>query len=226
MYSFSPSLMCMDLLKLREQVEFLNGVADFYHIDIMDGHYVPNITLSPFFIESLKRVATLPLDAHLMVTRPETISPLCLAAGADYVCFHAETVDARAFRLIDTIKAAGAKPGAVFNPETGPESARYYLDRLDKVTVMTVDPGFAGQKFVRACLRKIEEFRDLKEKHGYGYAIEVDGSCNAKTFHDLAAAGTEIFVVGTSGLFGLDPDLRTAWARMKEDFETAVGSVK
>jgi D-allulose-6-phosphate 3-epimerase len=226
MYSFSVSLMCMDLLNLRQQLEFLNGVADFYHVDIMDGHYVPNITLSPFFIESLKRVATLPLDAHLMVTRPETISPLCLSAGADYISFHAETVDARAFRLIDAIKAAGAKPGVVFNPETGPESARYYLDQVDKITIMTVDPGFSRQEFVRACLKKIEELRDLKEKHGYRYTIEVDGACNAKTFHDLAATGAEIFVLGNTGLFGLDPDLGTAWARMKENFETAVAGIK
>jgi D-allulose-6-phosphate 3-epimerase len=216
----------MDLLNLRKQVEFLNGVADFYHVDIMDGHYVPNITLSPFFIEGLKRAAALPLDAHLMVTRPEVISPLCLEAGADYVSFHAETVDARAFRLIDTIKAAGAKPGVVFNPETVPESARYYLDQVDKITVMTVDPGFSRQGFIKACLKKIEEFRDLKEKHGYGYSIEVDGACNARTFHDLAAAGAGIFVLGNTGLFGLDPELPTAWAMMKENFGTAVAGIE
>lgn len=215
----------MDLLDLRAQVEFLDGVADFYHVDIMDGHYVPNITLSPFFIEQLKRVAKLPADAHLMVTRPEAITPACLAAGADSVCFHAETVDARAFRLIDVIKTAGKKVGVVLNPETGPEAARYYLPLVDRVTVMTVDPGFAGQKFVRACLGKIEALRELKAKDGLSFEIEVDGSCNARTFRDLASAGTEIFVVGTSGLFGLDPSLPKAWAMMMEHFESATAGL-
>lgn len=225
MYRFAPSLMCMDLLAFREQIEFLNGVADFFHVDIMDGHYVPNLTLSPFFIQQLKRASRIPSDAHLMVTDPAGITPLCLDAGVDFVSFHAETVGAKAFRLIDTIRAAGAKVGVVFNPETGPEAARYYLAQADKITVMTVDPGFAGQKFVRPCLAKIEAFRELKEKEGYGYSIEVDGSCNTRTFRDLALAGTEVFVVGTSGLFGLDPDLPKAWEKMREGFDAATAGI-
>ncbi len=224
MYAFSPSLMCMDLLAFREQIDFLNGVADCYHVDIMDGHFVPNLTLSPYFVQEVKKAATLPVEAHLMVTDPGLILPLCLKAGADLVCLHAETLDARAFRLIDQLRAGGCRVGIAFNPETGPEAARYYLGLVDKVTVMTVDPGFAGQKLIRPCLKKLEAFRELREKEGYTYTVEVDGCCNAGTFRDLAQAGAETFILG-SGLFGLDPQLPKAWDRFRADFEAATAGL-
>jgi D-allulose-6-phosphate 3-epimerase len=225
MYAFAPSLMCMRLEEFRHQIEFLNSVADFFHVDIMDGHYVPNLTLSPFFIENVKMIATKPIDAHLMVEKPEQIAPLCLDAGANYISIHPETVNAKAFRLIDQVQSKGAKFGIVLNPETDPDLALYYLDSVEKITVMTVDPGFSGQKFIYPMLRKIEALRNLKEKSGYKFLIEIDGSCNKKTFHDLAHAGAEAFVVGTSGLFGLDSDIEKAWAKMKEDFYSALQNI-
>jgi D-allulose-6-phosphate 3-epimerase len=166
------------------------------------------------------------MDAHLMVEHPETIALQCMDAGATFISFHTETVDARAFRLIDGIRSRGAKVGIVLNPETSPDQARYYLEFADKVTVMTVDPGFSGQRFVRPALKKIEALRELREREGYAYSIEADGSCNARTFRDLAEAGVEVFIVGTSGLFGLDSDIRTAWRMMKDDFDAAVAGIK
>ncbi len=219
---FSPSLMCMDFLNIKNQIETLNSRCDFYHIDIMDGHYVPNLTLSPDFVRAVSTVAKKPLDCHLMVTNPaDYIAPL-KAAGAEYICPQVETITANAFRTINTIKGCGCKAGAVFNPATPLSAARYYLHLLDKITIMTVDPGFAGQPFIKEMLCKIEQARTLKEKNGYSYIIEIDGSCNEKTFGDLYSAGAECFVVGSSGLFSLDPDLETAWHKMEQNFTEAV----
>ena len=221
MAMFSPSLMCMDFLDIKNQVNILNNRCDFYHIDIMDGHFVPNITLSPCFVEALKRVAEKPLDCHLMVTNPQDYIIPLKKAGADFICFHTETVSTQAFRIIKAIKDEGCKVGAVFNPSVPLSAAEYYLHLLDKITIMTVDPGFAGQPYIREMLKKIEQAKTLKEQHGYRYLIEVDGSCNAATFGELKKAGTECFVVGTSGLFSLDSNLETAWDKMKKNFDEA-----
>lgn len=219
---FSPSLMCMDFLDIKNQIEILNTRCDFYHVDIMDGHYVPNLTLSPDFVSAISKVATKPLDCHLMVTNPtDYIEPLS-RAGAAYICPQAETITADAFRTFEKIKASGCKTGVVFNPATPLSAAQYYFDLLDKITIMTVDPGFAGQSFIRQMLSKIEQARTLKEKNGYRYIIEIDGSCNEKTFGELYRAGAECFVVGSSGLFSLDANLETAWKKMEENFSKAV----
>lgn len=211
----------MDFLNIGEQINILNSRCDFYHIDIMDGHYVPNLTLSPDFVRAVSSVAKRPLDCHLMVTNPsDYIAPL-KAAGASYICLQTETISANAFRLINTIKSCGCKVGAVFNPATPLSAAQYYLHLLDKITIMTVDPGFAGQTFIREMITKIEQARSLKEKNGYGYIIEIDGSCNEKTFGELYRAGAECFVVGSSGLFSLDSDLEKAWDKMKNNFRNS-----
>ena len=173
---FSPSLMCMDLLYLKEQVEILNERADFYHVDIMDGHFVKNITLSPFFISTLKRISKLPIDVHLMTEYPDDYIEELAKSGADYICPHAETINKDAFRIINKIKSFGCKAGIVLNPATPIEWIKYYIHLLDKITVMTVDPGFAGQPFIPEMLDKIKELKELKEKNGYEYLIEVDGS--------------------------------------------------
>ncbi|MGI5174256.1 ribulose-phosphate 3-epimerase [Treponema sp. OMZ 840] len=222
MYKFSPSLMCMDLTRFKEQILFLNTVADYFHIDIMDGHFVPNITLSPFFISELKKLSAKPIDSHLMVQNPQEIMNACINAGSDFISLHPETIGAKAFRLIDELKKRNIKVGLVFNPEVSVQHAEYYLEFADKITVMTVDPGFAGQPFIAQMLKKIENIREIREKNGYGYAVEIDGSCNRRTFADLVKAGGEIFVVGTSGLFGLDPDIKTAWEKMLFLFNEAV----
>ena len=217
--------MCMDFLNIGNQVDILNSRCDFFHIDIMDGHYVPNLTLSPDFVRAVSATAKKPLDCHLMVTNPaDYIAPL-KAAGAAYICMQTDTISTDAFRLISAVKNCGCKFGAVFNPAVPLSAAQYYLHLLDKITIMTVDPGFAGQTFIREMLSKIEQVRTLKEKNGYKYIIEIDGSCNEKTFGDLYRAGAECFVVGSSGLFSLDSNLEKAWDKMQTNFRQAVSEV-
>ncbi len=219
---FNPSLMCMDLLNIKEQIQILNTRADLFHIDIMDGHFVKNITLSPDFCRTIRPICDIPLDCHLMVTTPDDFIEPLARAGAGYICPHAETINADAFRIINKIRANGCKVGIVLNPATPVSYIQYYIHLIDKITVMSVDPGFAGQPFIREMLDKIAELRRLKEEKGCHYLIEVDGSCNANTFKELAEAGAEVFIVGTSGLFGLDPDLKKAWDKMTDNYEKAV----
>lgn len=216
---FSPSLMCMDFLKLREQAEILNTLCDCYHIDIMDGHFVKNITLSPDFVSAFSSVAKKPLDCHLMVTEPTQYLDALKNAGASLISPQAETIVRDAFRVFNRIKELHMDCGVTLCPATPPEVILYYADRLSKVTVMTVDPGFAGQPFIDEMLPKIEKLREYKEKYGFTYEIEVDGSCNEHTFRKLYHAGTEVFVVGSSGLFSLDENLEVAYQKMLQQFE-------
>lgn len=211
---FSPSLMCMDLTKFKEQVDILNERADYYHVDIMDGHFVKNITLSPFFVEQLNKISKLPIDVHLMTEFPGDYIDELAKVGATYISPHAETINKDAFRIINRIKSLGCKVGIVLNPSTPVDWLEYYIHLIDKITVMTVDPGFAGQPFIPEMIEKIKKLKTLKEKNGYSYLIEIDGSCNERTFKKLTAAGAEILIVGSSGLFNLDEDLIAAWDKM------------
>ena len=219
----SPSLMTMDLDKFKEQITFLDGHADSFHVDIMDGHYVPNISLSPWFIEEVRKLSNLPISAHLMVTEPSFWVQQLVDIKCEWICMHAEVLDGVAFRLIDQIHDAGLKAGVVLNPETKIEIMDPYLDLLDKVTIMTVDPGFVGQRFIAGALDKIVRLRELREKHGYHYVIEMDGSSNRKSFSMIDLAGPDIYIVGRSGLFGLDEDIEKAWEIMVRDYEETTG---
>lgn len=215
---FSPSLMCMDFLDIRNQIEILNTRADMLHVDIMDGHYVPNITLSPDFVGAIRGVSKIPLDCHLMVTNPEQYFEPLAKAGADIVSPHAEVINAKAFRVIKNIQDLGMKAGIILNPATPIEMIKYYIHKLYKITVMTVDPGFAGQPFIEEMLDKIRELKELKEKYDYSYIIEIDGSCNKNTFKKLYDAGAEAFIVGSSGLFNNASTVEEAWEIMINTF--------
>lgn len=220
---FSPSLMTMDLDKFKEQITFLNDQVDSYHIDIMDGHYVPNITLSPWFIEELRKITTLPMSAHLMVTDPSFWVQQLIDLQCEWICMHAEVLDGLAFRLIDQIHAAGLKAGIVLNPETPIETIFPYIELVDKITIMTIDPGFAGQRFIESTLDKIVALRELRAEKGYQYVIEMDGSSNRQSFKRIDAAGPDIYIVGRSGLFGLAEDIAEAWEIMVKDYEEMTG---
>ncbi len=220
-YKISPSLMCMSLFDIKEQLSVLNRRADMLHIDIMDGHYVKNITLSPFFIEQIRPHTPLVLDVHMMVENPTDFIEAIAKAGADFICPHAETINRDAFRVINLIRSFGKKVGIVLNPATPVEFIQHYIHLLDKITVMTVDPGYAGQPFIPEMLNKVSQLRDLKLKHGYKYLIEIDGSCNERTYQDLMGAGAEVLIVGTSGLFNLDQDLDKAWDKMLDQMRMA-----
>ncbi|MDK2780114.1 MAG: D-allulose-6-phosphate 3-epimerase [Trichococcus sp.] len=222
---FSPSLMTMDLDKFKEQITFLNEHADSYHIDIMDGHYVPNITLSPWFIQEIRKISALPVSAHLMVTNPAFWVQQLIDIQCEWICMHVEVLDGLAFRLIDQIHDASLKAGVVLNPETPIDVILPYIDLVDKVTIMTVDPGFAGQRFIEGALDKIVALRELREQNGYQYVIEMDGSSNRKSFKRIDEANPDIYIIGRSGLFGLDEDIEKAWNIMVTDYEETTGKV-
>jgi len=214
----------MDLTQFREQITAMNSRADFYHVDIMDGSYVKNITLSPFFIENLKKITDVPIDVHLMVNHPEDIIPMCIDAGADIISFHPETANNKIFRLLNQIKDAGRRCGVVLNPATPADAIKEYAHLLDKVTVMSVDPGYAGQKFIPESLNKIKQLIAMREENGYHYLTENDGSCNEKTFNVISRSGVDVFIVGTSGLFSLADNVSEAWDKMVDIYQREVAA--
>lgn len=216
---FAPSLMCMDLMNVQPQIKILDSCCDYYHIDIMDGHFVKNICLSVDFVKKLREITQLPLDCHLMTTNPEDYIDQLIHIGVDCISLHVETLNGQAFRLIDRIKETGLKFGIVLNPETVPEAAITYLHMADLVTIMSVDPGFAGQKFIVESLEKIKHVAMLKADKKYKYKLAVDGGCNKSTYKELLQAGTECFIVGGSGLFNLNPDIRKAYDLMLKEYE-------
>ena len=222
---FSPSLMTMDLDKFKDQITFLNKHVDSYHIDIMDGHFVPNITLSPWFIEQVKKISSVPISTHLMVTNPTQWIDQLIKIGSDYICVHAEVMNGIAYRLINQVHNADLKFGVVLNPETKIDAITPYIDLVDKITIMTVDPGFAGEKFIDHTLEKIRELRVLRDINSFGYLIEMDGSSNKNTFEKIQKAGPDVYILGRSGLFGLNESIEASWYEMLEDFNRAKSQI-
>ncbi len=221
--TFSPSLMCMDLLNAGAEVDILNKRADAYHVDLMDGHFAPNITLSPDLVKALNARNSLPLDIHMMVTTPTDWIERLAESGATWISPHAETINVNAFRVINMVEQLDMKPGVVLNPSTPLVWIQHYLERIDLLTLMTVDVGFAGQPFVEQVLPKIEEAAAFRASHGLTYTIQIDGSCNERTYKRLWDAGADRFIVGSSGLWNKNPDLDTAYDNMLEDFTRETG---
>lgn len=199
--------MCMNYADLGKQFALLNDFTDAYHWDFMDGHYVPNVSLNFEMLETVSPMMNKPIHAHLMVSRPQDYVDRLIQSGVNEICFHVDTVSRQIFRLIDIIKKASIGVGLVLNPMEPVDTLQYVAPYLDSVTVMTVDPGFAGQRFIDDMLHKISSLNELKAKHGYIYQIEVDGGVNASTFDRLLTAGAERFILGSSGLFSLGEDL-------------------
>ncbi|MFT8704383.1 D-allulose 6-phosphate 3-epimerase [Bifidobacterium aquikefiricola] len=219
----SPSLMTMDLDQFKEEITFLDGKVNSYHVDIMDGHFVPNITLSPWFIEQVRKVSSLPLSAHMMVTDAPVWVKKLIDVKCDYICFPSEVANGVAFSMIDDIHAAGLKAGVVLNPETQIDIIKPYIDVIDKITVMTIDPGFAGQKFLAGTLSKIVELRRIREESDLSYEIEMDGSTNLKHWKMISDANPDVYVIGRSGLFGLTDNIEDSWSQMVEEYEQTTG---
>lgn len=215
--------MCMDFMDAGTQIDLLDARADGYHMDIMDGHFAPNLTLGPDFVAATGRRAHLPMEAHLMTDTPNQWLEQLAMAGAKTLSVHAETITRDTFRTLNRIRELGCGVGLVLNAGTPLSQVSDYLSRVDLLTLMTVDVGFANQPFIPEVLGKIKDAARRREAEGFDYAIQIDGACNGYTFGMLRDAGAEVFVLGNSGFFGLNPDLATAWDAMVASYERATG---
>lgn len=219
----SASLMCANFKNLKEDLEALEkGGIDIIHVDIMDGHFVPNITLSPLIIESLKNITNLPFDAHLMVENPNIFIDDLIKIGTEIITLHIEVISNYAFRIIDKIKKANKKLGIAINPATPIDNLEYIYPLVDKITIMTVDPGFARQAFIPNMQKKIKRLSDIKRKNSYNFLIEVDGGINKKTFSQVIKNGANSLILGTSGLFDVSHDLETTVKNVRALINTYV----
>jgi ribulose-phosphate 3-epimerase len=204
MGKIAPSILSADFTRLGEEVKAVERAgADYIHIDVMDGHFVPNITIGPLIVKAVRRVTQLPLDVHLMMSNPDQFIQNFVEAGADILTVHAEAVH-HLHRSIQHIRKAGAKPGVSLNPATPPEVLEYVLTDLDMVLLMTVNPGFESQAFIPEVLPKIRRVREMIDKRKLDAEIEVDGGINADTIQQVSGAGAEVFVAGSAIFYSKD----------------------
>ncbi len=194
----APSILSADLLKLEEEVRTVeeNG-ADFIHVDVMDGHFVPNITFGPNIVKALRKITQLPLDVHLMIENPDKYIPDFIKAGANIVTVHAE-VCAHLNKTLNTIKSTGAKAGVSINPATPLNSIEEVTGLIDLLLIMSVNPGFGGQKFIPSSINKIERARKLLDKAESDAFLEVDGGISEDNAADVVRAGANVLVAGSA----------------------------
>ncbi|MGY3817646.1 ribulose-phosphate 3-epimerase [Gemella morbillorum] len=198
-----PSILSADFANLERDVKELEQIGiDMFHIDVMDGNFVPNISFGFPIIEAIRSKTDKIFDCHLMIARPEEYVERFCNAGCDMVSFHIEATN-HADRVIQIIKNSGKKAGIVLNPQTPIESVKYLLPKLDYVLIMTVNPGFGGQKFISEMLEKIEELAKIREEKGYSFLIQVDGGVNVETSKLCRDRGADLLVCG-SFLFGTE----------------------
>lgn len=198
MIKIAPSILAANFAKLAEEVkEVEQAGAQLIHIDVMDGHFVPNITMGPIVVEALRPVTKLPLDVHLMIENPDNYIESFAKAGADYITVHVEACP-HLHRTIQLIRSFGVKPGVVLNPHTPIESIQHVLEDIDMVLFMTVNPGFGGQKFIHSVIPKIKQLADMIKEKDLSIEIEIDGGINAETIVPCAQAGATIFVAGSA----------------------------
>lgn len=203
MAHLAPSLLSANFANLQEDIEVLNrsGVS-YLHLDIMDGNYVPNISFGPGLIKAIRPLTTMTFDTHLMVEKPERYIDNFAQAGSDLISFHYEATTHQ-HRVIQNIKASGAKAGIALNPATSLDVLDYLYDDLDYILLMTVNPGFGGQKFIQSMCEKISELARIKEEGGYDFTIEVDGGIKIDNVQKIKDLGAELIVSG-SGVFKAD----------------------
>jgi len=200
-FMMAPSILSADFSRLGEEIKAVEkGGADVIHVDVMDGHFVPNITIGPPVVASVRKITDLPLDVHLMIADADSYIDDFAKAGADWITVHVEACP-HLHRTISRIKELGKKAGAVLNPATPLVSLDEILEELDLVMLMSVNPGFGGQSFIRSSINKIKNLRNMIDKRGLAVGIEVDGGVSPVTIKDVAGAGANIFVAG-SAVFG------------------------
>ena len=213
MIKIAPSILSADFARLGEEVRAVEAAgADYLHIDVMDGHFVPNITIGPPVVAALRQVTELPLDVHLMIENPDRYIPEFAAAGADIITVHQEA-SVHLHRTVQLIRSLGKKAGVSLNPATPASLLEVILEELDLVLVMTVNPGFGGQGFIPACLPKIEALRREIERRRLPVELEVDGGVKVDNIRRIAAAGAGVFVAG-SAVFGT-PDYAATIAALR-----------
>ena len=222
-YWIAPSILSADFARLGEEVEaVLTAGADLIHFDVMDNHYVPNLTIGPMICQALRdHGIKAPIDVHLMVSPVDRLVEEFAAAGADYISFHPEA-SAHPDRTLQLIRSSGCRAGLVFNPATPLGWLDHVMDKVDMILLMSVNPGFGGQRFIESTMAKVETTRRLIESSGQSLRLEVDGGVKAGNIRRIAEAGADTFVAG-SAIFGTD-DYTAIIARMRNELAAARGA--
>jgi ribulose-phosphate 3-epimerase len=221
-FAIAPSILSADFARLGEEVDkVLAAGADIVHFDVMDNHYVPNLTIGPMVCAALRKYGiTAPIDAHLMVKPVDRIIGDFIEAGASYITFHPEASE-HVDRSLQLIKAGGCKAGLVFNPATPLDVLKHVLDKVDMILLMSVNPGFGGQKFIPHTLEKLKEARALIDASGREIRLEIDGGVNVQNIREIAAAGADTFVAG-SAIFS-QPDYKGVIDAMRAELAQVRG---
>ena len=199
----APSILSADFSRLGDEIRDVETAgADWIHVDVMDGHFVPNITMGPVVVSAVKKATTLPVDVHLMIDHPERYIPDFAAAGANLISVHAEAC-IHLNRTVQMIRESGIRAGVVLNPATPLSALEWTLELLDFILIMSVNPGFGGQAFIKSSLKKIADLREMIKNRNLSTLIQVDGGINDGTIAAVSSAGADIFVAG-SAIFGTD----------------------
>jgi ribulose-phosphate 3-epimerase len=220
----APSILSADFARLADQIQAATeGGASVMHLDVMDGHFVPNLTIGPPVVASIRKHTNLPLDCHLMIEHPDEFIPAFVDAGANWISVHQEATR-HLNRTLELIRSHGVNVGVVINPATPVEMLTEVLDLVDYVLVMSVNPGFGGQKFIRGALHKIANLARIRRARGLDYRIEVDGGVSLETVGDVVRAGAEILVAGNA-VFGKGDPRKQAEQLLKAAVEASLQKV-
>jgi ribulose-phosphate 3-epimerase len=216
----AASILAADFSRLGEELKAVEEAGvDWIHVDVMDGHFVPNLTIGPLVVKGVKKLTSLPLDTHLMIEAPQRFAQAFAEAGSDWITIHAE-VCPNLRRMVRGLRRLNVRPGVVLNPFTPLKVLYPVLEEIDLVLLMSVRPGFGGQSFIPSVLRKIERLRKIVDQEGYGVKIEVDGGIKIGNIAEVARAGADILVLGT-GIFGTE-NYKGTVVRLRQEIENGL----